>query len=368
MKVIFVITGIGMGHISRENAIIEKLKRNVKELKISIIGNKKVCDYFRNKFDVTEIHGHNFPEGNFKVNLLKIIFHNLNYPFYYYHDYKIIKNHIIQFNPDFLIVDSEPLGVKAGNLLGKKTFFVYNLDLDIWIEFNEHKKLTFMQKLQSKYFFKIIDYCYKNSTLVFLPGIKKKADAKNTRHVNPIIRKMPIELPDANTLMRKHRLEKKPILITLGGSYFGKNIVEEIVEMSKNFDEEFAIFGYNEEKEIGNVRLFKFREDFLEYLKICKGVIILAGHNSLMETIVYKKPALVFPIKNYIEHYVNIYEYKEYIMYKLMKNKDFLKVHVENFINAIPRLQEKLDRLEEIKGNGADEIVREILFHSGNIA
>ena len=191
MKITFIITGIGMGHISRETAIIEKLRRKVKELEISVIGNKKVCNYFKNKFNVIEIHGHNFPEGKFKVNLLKILFYNLNYPFYYYRDYEIIKNHIIRFNPDFLIVDSEPLGVKAGNLLGKKIFFVYNPDLDIWKEFNEHKKLTFMQNVQSKYFFKIIEYCYKNSTLVFLPGIKKKSDAKNIRHVNPIIRKTP---------------------------------------------------------------------------------------------------------------------------------------------------------------------------------
>ncbi|MBS3141037.1 hypothetical protein J4405_02740 [Candidatus Woesearchaeota archaeon] len=364
MKVTFVITGIGMGHIARESAIIDKLKRNVKELEISIIGNKKVCDYFKGKFEVAEIHGHNFPEGNFKVNLLKMLLHNLNYPFYYYKDYETIKNHLIQFNPDCLIVDSEPLGVKAGSLLGKKIFFIYNLDLNTWAEFDKHKKLTFMQKIQSKYFFKIVDYCYRNSTLVFLPGIKKKTDEKNVRYVNPIIRKMPIELPDVNTLMRKHELEKKPILITLGGSFFGKNIVEEIVEISKNINEEFVIFGYNEEKVIGNVRLYKFREDFLEYLKICKGVIILAGHNSLMETIVYKKPALVFPIKNYIEHYVNMYEYKEYIMHKLMKDTGFLKVHIENFINAIPKIQEKLDKLEEIKGNGADEIVKEILIYS----
>jgi len=161
--------------------------------------------------------------------------------------------------------------------------------------------------------------------------------------------------------MRRLKLEKQPILVTMGGSKFGKKIIDELLNIAKDFDEEFIVFGYiGKERKVKNVQLLNFKNNYLEYLKVCRGVVVLCGHNSLMESLVYKKPALVFPIKNFIEHYLNGYEYSEYIVWKELKNEDFLKVHLKNFFNVIPKLQKKLDGIN-ITENGAEQIVDEIV-------
>jgi UDP-N-acetylglucosamine--N-acetylmuramyl-(pentapeptide) pyrophosphoryl-undecaprenol N-acetylglucosamine transferase len=360
MKVTFVITGIGMGHVSREIAILNELRMKVKDLEVSIMGYRSSFNFFKDKFKTIKLRGHNFPETNFKVSLLRILLANLFYPFVYFWDFYKIKKHLREFNPDFVISDAEPLAVNAARKYGKKVFFIYNVDLNVWDAFHYDKKFSFPLFIQSTGFFKIIAETYKKSTLVFIPGIKDKKVVKNIIPINPIIRKQKVSLSDEKTLMRKFNLKKKPILISLGGSTFGKDIIDSFLKFAKEFDEEFLVFGYHKECQIDNVTLFKFKGEFLEYLKACKGIILLCGHSSLMEALVYKKPTLAFPIRNYIEHYLNIYEYGDLIMAKKLNKKEFLKVHITNFINSIPKMEKKLERLH-IRGNGAEQIVENIL-------
>ena len=170
-----------------------------------------------------------------------------------------------------------------------------------------------------------------------------------------MVRTTPEDLPDEKTLMKKLNLKKKPILVMLGGSTFGFSVAQHIVNISNKFKEDFIIFGFEEFKS-KNIISYKFKENFLEYLKVCKGIIIIAGHNTLSETIIFKKPALVFPFKHYIEHYINLDELENLVMVKDLQ--EISENEVENsityFLEKINTLEKNIKRLN-VKGDGASK-------------
>jgi len=362
MKIFFIITGIGLGHTMREIAIINELKKRDKNLKIKIAGFENSYNYFKNKYDTVKIHGSKFPQSSFNVNSFKVMLYNLPYIFYFISDYIKLKKEIKKFNPDLIIVDTQPVGAYTGKKLKIKTISIYNLDLATWDAYQESAKLSFTSYLQSRFHFKFVADCYKNSDLIIIPTIKKRISDKNFKFVDPILRTYPAELPSEKLLMKELKLKRKPILVMLGGSKFGFSIAEKIVSVSERFNEDFIIFGYKDLK-TKNLTSFKFKENFLEYLKICKAVILISGHTALSETVVYKKPALIFPFKNYIEHYINVSEMKEFSLVKYvdseLKEKQ-LESFIKELINKHKILEKKLKKLKLID-KGTKEAVDIIL-------
>lgn len=96
---------------------------------------------------------------------------------------------------------------------------------------------------------------------------------------------------------------------------------------------------------------------------MCKSVILISGHTALSESIVYKKPFLVFPFKNYIEHYINVSEMKEFSLVKYIDsglNEKELENYIRELIESSPELEKKLNKLK-IGSKGTKEAVNLIL-------
>ena len=160
---------------------------------------------------------------------------------------------------------------------------------------------------------------------------------------------------------------KEPIIISLGGSYFGSEILERLLKILPEFEQDFIIFSY---KTIGksqkNIHFLPFKENFLEYIKASKAIITFGGHNTISEAVVLKKPCLVFPVPNYIEQILNAYELEKTKlgMSKVLKHpldEEEIKSTLKYFFKKIPELQENLNK-SDIKGNGAEqafEIIKE---------
>lgn len=359
MKLLFVVTGIGLGHTIREEAIINELKD--KDVEVRIAGFKTSYKYFKRKYKTVKLYGHNFPDNSFKISLIKVLFSNLLYPLSWLHDFIKLSKVILSFNPDKVIVDAQPIGAFVGRLFRKKVISIYNLDLKSWDKF--HKKLPFLMKVQSWFYYNTISSSYKNSDLVIIPSVKRlRSDAK-VKFVNPIIRENPKDLDTQDKIMKRLTLRKKPILVMLGGSKFGFSIIERLLRSINKFNEDFIVFGYykpfNSLRD--NLRVLSFTDNFLEYLKVCKGIIVIAGHNTLVESLVFKKPALVLPIKNYVEHHLNV----DNLPYVKVGHLD--KVNTKNvedligsFLDEIPEMNKKLKKLK-LKGDGVKESVNIIL-------
>ena len=96
---------------------------------------------------------------------------------------------------------------------------------------------------------------------------------------------------------------------------------------------------------------------------MAKAIIILSGHNTPAEAFVYKKPSLIFPFKNYIEHYINVYKMDSYALIKHIDDtitEEQLTTYIQELLEKSPELEKNLKKLN-IKKNGTQEAVKLIL-------
>ena len=78
----------------------------------------------------------------------------------------------------------------------------------------------------------------------------------------------------------------------------------------------------------------------------------------MSESIILKKPSLIFPIPNYLEHAVNSYWAKKKKI-AVVKNPKYLTEEallkiIQNFINSLPDMEKNLSNLN-VKPNGAEQ-------------
>lgn len=356
MKYLFVITGIGFGHTMREEAIIREILKKDKDAEIKVATYGMAVNYFKRRFPLTEIIGQKFPDTSYEVDATKVIFSNLFYPFQYFNNIKKIKNLIERFKPDIVISDAEPEGIAAAKKANYKSVYVYNLDL-------RHVKFEQNFGLYTYIIKKAVNYSYRNSTQAIVPVLTQQPRIEGQiNYVNPIIRDLPTDLPLEPRLMKEFGFSKQPILVTIGGAKFGIRLVKNIINVANYYDENFIVFGVNIKAKSDNVTVLPFQPNFLEYLKISKALISLAGHCILSEVLVYKKPSLIFPIPNYLEQYQNAYLMKDFCLKGDMEELGliYMRNKIDELLNNIGSLQNKLKNYHFFR-NGATEAAKIIL-------
>lgn len=356
MRYLFVITGVGLGHCTREDSIIREIFEKDENAKIHIATFGTAYEYFKKKFPITLLNGLEFTDTKTKIDAFKVLKSNMLYPISYFKNIKILKKLILKFKPDIVISDAQPEGIVAAKAMNIKSIFVYNLDLR---EINYHKNFG----LYTWFLLKSIKFSHKNATKSITPVLTQKTSIENKEYyINPIIREHPARLPDEFTLMKELGFEKRPILVTIGGSGFGMRLVKDIVQIAKYYDEQFVVFGVNVKSLSNNVICLPFKENFLEYLKISKAVISLAGHCTLSEILFYKKPALVFPISNYLEQYQNSQLVKNYVMIGDLENMTLISTRnlLNEFLKKLDSYERKVRELKFLV-NGAFQAANIIL-------
>jgi uncharacterized protein (TIGR00661 family) len=267
-----------------------------------------------------------------------------------------LKNLIEKFNPDVVIVDAQPEGIAAAKAMNKKSIYIYNLDLT---HINYKKNFG----LYTYFLLKSIKFSYKNATKIIVPVLTQTPRIEDkVYYVNPIIREHPARLADEFTLMKELGFEKRPIIVTIGGSKFGMRLIKNIAHASKYYKEQFVIFGVDIKINSENIISLPFKENFLEYLKISKAVITLAGHCTLSEILFYKKPALIFPIANYLEQYQNSQLVKNYVMVRDLEGVDLIETRniLDKFFKNLGEYERKVREIK-YSVNGAFQAANIIL-------
>lgn len=344
MNLLFIISGVGYGHATRALSIIQLLKHRIY---VATYGPPYYL--FKKLYPTTRIREIKLSDKNFKLNLLSTILSNRKLYSDFKKNYKLLSSLIKRKNIDLVITDSEPIAVYTAKKLNKKIIAIHNHNLaKISSVLKEEHSSSF--KLSAKFLYKIVSWGNKNSDLVINPSLLGKRKSKGKiKIINPIIRELPKE--DNSRLLRKLKLGKKPVLIMLGGSRFGIPLIEQLLLYLKNYDETFIIFGYKNFKR-KNITSFKYNKNFLDYLKVSKAVITLAGYSTLSESIVLKKPMLVFPIKNHIEQYINGKTMLPYAQVEF--NIANIEKSLHKFLTNLDSLQKKINKLK-VKGTGSKE-------------
>jgi len=342
MRIAFFVTGFGYGDSIRVHAIIRELLKEHPKTEIMIFGYDNSYEYFKDVFPTFKIKGYKFPDDVFGFKLFRFLLKNLFLPSYWsifnYNVYHELKT----FNPDIIINDFEILACLMAKKLNKKCISIFAFDPD---RYKEYPSKNFILTTQAKF----IQHIYNLSDKVVIASYSTKVKDK-FNYVKPIIRAQPEEFDSEGHLMKKLGFKKKPILVMLGGSNYGVSLAKSLFKLRKKFSEEFIFFGSGitvSEKH------FKFKENYLEYLKICKGVITLAGNLTMSECMVYKKPMLVFPIKNHVEQLLNVYILRDYLEFG---DIDDIEASLKLFLNRIDEIKRNIEKAN-INGYGAVEVV-----------
>jgi uncharacterized protein (TIGR00661 family) len=346
MKVLFVVTGVGYGDSVREHTIIKAFLRHDPKAKVMVAAYDNSYNYFKDKYNTVRISGYKLLGMSLKFKVLSFIANNYVLPYTWLSVSFKLKKLVKDFNPDVIISDFEPAGIILGRLLRKPSVVIFAFDPVLYKEYkHKNKKMG----LEALYFTTL----YNAADVAIIPCLLGKKESKDYCYINPIVVQKPSELPSNAVLMKKLKLKRAPILVMLGGSSFGVNLARRLMRVVKNFDEEFIIFGSHVKlPKRRNVKHFPFKPNFVEYLKVSKGVITLAGNLTLSECIVYRKPMLVFPIKDHVEQVMNAYILRNVAMVK--HDIRGLRRAVESFLKNIDSLKRRMPRVEP---SGSDEVV-----------
>src|SRR3989339_857880 len=111
MKLLFVVTGVGLGHSTRIDSIISAVKEKEKDAEIGIATFDTAYDYFKNKYPTTKIYGLRLNEGKFKFSLIKTIIKNWIFILIWMRTFFILLKLVIKYKPDRMVIDFEPMAV-----------------------------------------------------------------------------------------------------------------------------------------------------------------------------------------------------------------------------------------------------------------
>lgn len=353
MRVLFFVTGVGYGDATREHANIDALLKKDPRTKVMIAGYDNSYDYFKDKFPTFKIRGYRIPGKGMRFKVIPFIINNTLLPFFWVFSAIRLRKEIRRFRPDIIVSDFEPAGITAAKLTGKKCVVVFGYDPKTREEYMRRNKLSRKCWIEAKYF----EGLYDKADFVVIPtllGARKQSILYH--YINPIIRRMPSDLPDRKKLMEKWGLSKPPVVVMLGGSDFGLKIARHLRRIAHKFDEDFLVFGSSRELKPGkNFRHARFSKNFLEYLKVSKGVITLGGQKTLTEALAFRKPMLVFPIEDHVEQLMNAYSARNVAIVSTKSDEESFERQLRKFLRNLPDLQRRVDKLK-VRFDGAEQM------------
>ncbi|RME55139.1 hypothetical protein D6777_01465 [Candidatus Woesearchaeota archaeon] len=351
MKILFVVTGVGLGDSVRVETIIKKFKKINPKIKVLVAGYANSYHYFKDKYPTINIAGYIMPGKSMKFKFMPFILRNFLLPIYWMFFALRLKQAVKKFKPDIVVSDFEPTGAMLAKLVNKKCVMMFGFDPVLYKEYEKKNKVSTVMKLQAKY----LEKNYSLGDYTIIPTILgKKRHSMVYNYVNPIVREE--KLKSDKVLMKELKLKKKPIVVMVGGSNYGLRLLKKLRNVARYFpDEEFIAFGTK--KKIGNMENFvhyNYKSDVMKYMKVAKAVVTLAGEITLTEALALKKPMLIYPINNHVEQVLNAYSLRNVALTR--SNVNSLKKDVEELLKNVDKLSRKIQVLK-IKTNGSEEVV-----------
>lgn len=347
-KILFFVTGIGLGDAVREYAIIKELKKRGK-FKIKIAGYKTSYHFFKNKFPTIKIKGFDTTAPRFKFEFSNFMKRNILLPITWNAQIKKLKKEIRKFKPDLIVTDFEPLGILFAKNTNTKFVEVFGVDPVDFDEFLKERKRDLFTEMQIMYLKTMYEQGNNYGKAVIIGSFSKRKNFKNFKFVSPIVRK-------------SKKGTGRAWVIILGGSSFGVAMGKHLTRILPKINKErFFVFGSSKKKKVKNCTFLPPTEGALEYMKNAEGIISLAGHLTISEALVLKKPLLVFPIPNHIEQAYNAWllKKKKLAMVKELKsiNEKVIEETMRKFIKQKSQLKRKVSRIK-IKSNGAEQAAK----------
>ena len=326
---------IGLGHVTRDIAIV----KNLKDFSFNFVTGSGAAKILKKiNYNVDDVY---YPPSFVVEN--GVLNNQTKWLWSYYQYYKNCKNiskKIIKKNNSELIISDEDFA----SLTNAQELKIPNILITDVLETKFTKGIaSFIEKKMNKSMMNII----KNCDVVIIP--ENGEDVDNIRRIGPIVRDINLSREE---LREKFLFNKKTILISVGGTDAGLFLIKKSIEsiLKLNLDIEIILVtGPSITKKFDNVKNLGFVDNLHELIYASDIVISLAGKSTIDEANAYGTPGIFIPIKDHFEQENN------------SKNEGFSF----NDINKLDELiLEKLEKKRNnVNANGAElaaEIIRKV--------
>jgi len=298
--VLFFASPIGLGHATRDIAICEELKSLTRE-KISVITGSPAYDIFLNYgYSVENVYN---PE-QFDIDSSMVLRSPLKWLFKYFMYYRRCKQIATGFldkRDDLIVSDEDFASIAIGEKKDHKRVVITDLlethflsGMFATIESRMNKS---MQKMLAK--------CNR----VIIPDFGEDVD--NISYVGPIVRKS--STPNRDQLRKKLGIEKRTILISIGGTSAGRYLIEKALiaynKLKSEMDLDLLVATGPSlskfENNHADYRNVGFVDNLHEFIYASDLVVSLAGRSTIDESRVYGTPGIFIPIKDHFEQEQN---------------------------------------------------------------
>ncbi len=365
MKILITTCGVGIGHSSRDLALANYLKKYGHNIEFASYGSG--LKYLQ-KYDFKT---YNLPKMNFEgkdgeIDIEESIKQSKDIPFTFiksmYKEARIIK----KTKPDVIICDSHysmPITAKFFNIP------CYLITNDLTFGFSEStniKSIKYFEKSIRRFIIEITKSC-KKIMIPDTPGIIEvpvELEDK-TKYIGPLLHHNSNEIASKEELRKKYNLnlDDKILVVTIGGSEFGKILINDICNISKDIeaDKIFIFTGFEVDlsnfKDYDNnkVILTEFTDNLVEWMKLSDLTITLAGHTTSMELLSIKQPNIMVPLSNHVEQGRN--------SQRMLKTGITRVVEINNPEKLLTNINDSLNQLDSLKIN--DEIYENFLLYDG---
>ena len=346
-RIIYGVCGEGMGHAIRSGVIIDHLLQNHD---VTIFASDRAYQYLASKYDdVYEIEGFNTVYEANEVKNRRTFMKNIKYiPQDLGHNLRLMYNVAKSSNPDLVISDFEFYSNLLSKMLRIPLISLDNMHVITQCETDvpeEFKRDRFRAASVVRSFIQRPRYYL--ITSYFFPKIK---NPQKVKMFPPILREKVLNLKPST---------KEYILV-----YQTSDSNLKLLEVLKEFDDEFIIYGFHKNEKLENLSFKNFNEDeFFEDLAGARAVITNGGFSLISEAIYLEKPVYSIPVKKQFEQilnalYLDKLEYGEF-------HKDLDRESLEKFLSKLENYRSKIKSRFKHDHNQAlfqklDEIIEEL--------
>jgi len=334
MKILYGLASEGMGHVIRSKVVLARLAA---EHDLMIICGGRPYSLLSTQFDnVHEVVATGMAYDDNALDYLGTIGLNIKrMPQAVLRNAGVLRRIFSRFKPDIVITDFETLASLYADISGKPLISIDNMQImgRCKVDYPKSSRINyrFTRKMVSDRVPRADHYII---TSFFQAEVRKKYENR-VSVVPPILRE--------NVLGARPR-SGDHILV-----YQTSDSNTDLPSILRESGQRFKVYGFNEEREEGNVAFKKFDESaFVEDLAGCRAVLLNGGFTAIGEAIYLHKPILSVPVERHFEQIMNAFYVQKvgYGEYAKVLSPDSLR----NFLNGLGRFREKLDKYHQ-EGN-----------------
>jgi uncharacterized protein (TIGR00661 family) len=319
MKIVYGVSGEGLGHVFEAIEIVTRLRREGHSVMVMTYGDRAIKSLAA--FNPTRIEGIALHFNSKGMSLPATVAKNLRViPFYLWNGRRLLRE-MKDFGPDIFITAYEPFSMLASHWLGKPL-----------VSMDNQNELLHMEPPPgtNMFAFRLARLATRICTHGAAVYIVKSLDKPGTvdarvRFVSPIIQA---------EIRRLRPTSEGPVLVYLTKPN------PELIEILKSMDERFVVYCNNRVGEEGNICYRAQGPTYLPDLSDCKAIIATTGFSLIADSIFLKKPYFGAPLRKQFEqthnaHFLTKSGFGEY-------SEEITRPQLERFLADLPRYRERL--------------------------